>query len=43
MYPVAATATAKPAAERYLAFVRSGEAKPVFERYGFKFLIKPAP
>jgi molybdate transport system substrate-binding protein len=42
-YPVALTANAKPEAARYLAFLRSGAAKAVFERYGFTFLIKPAP
>jgi molybdate transport system substrate-binding protein len=40
-YPVALTATAKPEAERYLNFLRSGVAKTVFETYGFTFLIKP--
>ena len=40
-YPVALTATAKPEAARYLAFLRSGLAKTVFETYGFTFLIKP--
>jgi molybdate transport system substrate-binding protein len=40
-YPVALTANAKPEAARYLAFLRSGVAKAVFETYGFTFLIKP--
>lgn len=40
-YPVAATASAKPAAERYLSFLRSGTAKAIFEKYGFSFLVKP--
>jgi len=40
-YPVALTANAKPEAARYLAFLRSGVAKAVFETYGFSFLIKP--
>jgi molybdate transport system substrate-binding protein len=40
-YPVALTANAKPVAARYLAFMRSGVAKTVFETYGFTFLIKP--
>jgi molybdate transport system substrate-binding protein len=41
IYPVAATATAKPDAAPYLAFLRSGAAKSIFEKYGFTFLIKP--
>jgi molybdate transport system substrate-binding protein len=41
IYPFAATATAKPQAERYLAFLRSAAAKNVFERYGFTVLAKP--
>ena len=41
-YPVAATAASTNAATgRYLAFLRSGAAKAIFEKYGFKFLIKP--
>jgi molybdate transport system substrate-binding protein len=32
---------AKPAAGRYLGFLRSGAAKDIFERYGFTFLIRP--
>jgi molybdate transport system substrate-binding protein len=40
-YPVAATANAKPEADAYLAFLRSGAAKGIFEKYGFSFLIKP--
>lgn len=41
-YPVAATADGKSAATpRYLAFLRSGAAKAIFEKYGFSFLIKP--
>jgi molybdate transport system substrate-binding protein len=40
-YPVAATSTAKPNAAAYLAFLRSQEAKAIFERYGFTFLIRP--
>jgi molybdate transport system substrate-binding protein len=42
VYPVAATATAKPEAESYLAYLRSAAAKAAFERYGFTFLIRPA-
>ena len=41
IYPVAATVTAKPDAEGYLAFLRSSAAKAIFEKYGFTFLIKP--
>jgi molybdate transport system substrate-binding protein len=42
VYPVALTASAKPEAAQYLAFLRSREAKPVFEKYGFTFLPQPA-
>jgi molybdate transport system substrate-binding protein len=41
IYPVAATATAKPEAADYLAFLRSSAAKAIFEKYGFKFLVSP--
>jgi molybdate transport system substrate-binding protein len=41
IYPVAATATAKPEAQRYLDYLRSNTAKMIFETYGFSFLIKP--
>ena len=41
VYPVAATATAKPESAAYLAFLRSGVAKMVFEQYGFTFLVRP--
>ena len=41
VYPVAATSTAKPDAGKYLAFLRTPEAKAIFEKYGFSFLIKP--
>ena len=41
VYPVAATATAKPEAAAYLTFLRSGAAKVVFETYGFSFLVRP--
>jgi molybdate transport system substrate-binding protein len=41
IYPIAATATAKPEAANYLAFLRSDAAKTVFEKYGFTFLNKP--
>jgi len=41
IYPVAATATAKPETADYLAFLRSTAAKNIFDRYGFKFLLSP--
>jgi molybdate transport system substrate-binding protein len=41
IYPVAATATAKPEAADYLAFLRSSAAKAILEKYGFTFLIHP--
>lgn len=41
IYPVAATSTAKADAAKYLAFLRGSEAKTIFEKYGFSFLIKP--
>jgi len=41
VYPVAATVNAKPEAAAYLAFLRSGTAKAVFEQYGFTFLVRP--
>jgi molybdate transport system substrate-binding protein len=41
IYPVAATATAKPEAADYLAFLRSSAAKAIFEKYGFKFMMSP--
>jgi molybdate transport system substrate-binding protein len=41
IYPVALTATARPEALNYIAFLRSNAAKMIFERYGFTFLIKP--
>jgi molybdate transport system substrate-binding protein len=42
IYPVAATATAKPETMSYLAFLRSTAAKNIFEKYGFKFLVSPS-
>jgi len=39
--PVAATVNAKLEANAYLAFLRSGIAKAVFEQYGFTFLVRP--
>jgi molybdate transport system substrate-binding protein len=41
VYPVAATATAKPEAQSYLAYLRSADARTIFEKYGFTFLIRP--
>jgi len=35
VYPVAATVNAKPGTTQYLAFLRSAEAKSIFEGYGF--------
>jgi molybdate transport system substrate-binding protein len=41
IYPVAATATAKPETTDYLSFLRSTAAKTILEKYGFKFLVSP--
>ena len=41
IYPVAATATAKPEAKDYLDYLHSSPAKAVLEKYGFVYLIKP--
>jgi molybdate transport system substrate-binding protein len=41
VYPVAATAGAKPEAGVYLTFLRSAAAKTVFEGYGFTLLARP--
>jgi molybdate transport system substrate-binding protein len=41
IYPVAATVSAKPETNDYLAFLRSTAAKTILEKYGFKFLISP--
>ena len=43
VYPAAATTHAKTEAAPYLAFLRSAAAKPIFESYGFSYLIKTAP
>jgi len=40
-YPAALTASAKPEAAQYLAFLRSTAAKGMFEKYGFTFLVRP--
>jgi molybdate transport system substrate-binding protein len=39
-YPAAATVNAKPDAQKYLQFLHGGEAKAVFEKYGFSYLAK---
>ena len=41
IYPVAATATAKPEANDYMSYLRSQAAKTVLEKYGFVYLVKP--
>ena len=41
IYPVAATTTAKPETNDYLAFLKTSAAKTILEKYGFKFLISP--
>jgi molybdate transport system substrate-binding protein len=41
IYPVAATATAKPEAKEYLNYLHSAAAKAVLEKYGFTYLVKP--
>src|SRR5258708_5919440 len=41
IYPVAATTTAKPEANDYLAYLRSSAAKAALEKYGFTYLIRP--
>ncbi|MEH6951678.1 molybdate ABC transporter substrate-binding protein [Nitrobacter sp. NHB1] len=41
IYPVAATSTAHQGAADYLAFLRSSDAKAIFEKYGFSFLVSP--
>jgi molybdate transport system substrate-binding protein len=42
VYPAALTQTARPAAAPYLDFLRSADAKQIFERYGFTVLQKPS-
>ncbi len=42
IYPVAATATAKPETADYIAFLQSSTARTTFEKYGFTVLIRPA-
>ena len=41
VYPVAATAAAKPEARAYLDYLHSSAAKAVLEKYGFIYLVKP--
>jgi molybdate transport system substrate-binding protein len=41
IYPVALTKEAKPDAAKYVAFLRTAEARVVFERYGFRVLATP--
>jgi molybdate transport system substrate-binding protein len=42
-YPVAATASAsKDSVPKYLAFLRSKQARDIFEKYGFSVLVAPA-
>src|SRR5271154_6741087 len=41
IYPVALTKDAKPNAAQYLAFLRTPDAKAIFERYGFRVLATP--
>jgi len=38
VYPVAATAIASPRAGKYLEFLRSAQARSIFEKYGFTYL-----
>ena len=42
VYPVALTANAKPHAAQYLGFLRSEQAKAVFEAFGFTVLARPS-
>ena len=42
IYPIAATTSKNASADGYLAFLRSAEAKAIFEKFGFSFLNKPA-
>ena len=41
VYPVALTIGAKPDAASYLMFLRTQQARAIFERYGFNVLVKP--
>jgi len=42
IYPVAATASAGNGTDGYLAFLHSQAAKTIFEKYGFRFLVRPS-
>src|SRR5215472_3332288 len=41
IYPVALRGNTKPDAVRYFSFLQTQTAKSVFEKYSFKFLVKP--
>jgi molybdate transport system substrate-binding protein len=42
VYPVAVTAASHNAmAARYVSFLKTSQAKAIFEKYGFRFLVKP--
>jgi molybdate transport system substrate-binding protein len=41
VYPIAATAAAKPEARTYLDYLHSSAAKAVLQKYGFIYLVKP--
>jgi molybdate transport system substrate-binding protein len=43
VYPAAMTVKAKGDAPKYFAFLGSGTALVVFERYGFTYLVKAGP
>jgi molybdate transport system substrate-binding protein len=43
VYPAALTASAKPDAAKFFAFLSSGTALVFFERYGFTYLVKAGP
>jgi len=43
VYPIAATATARPEADAYLSYLHSAPARAVFDWYGFFLLIPPIP
>jgi molybdate transport system substrate-binding protein len=43
IYPAAATKNAKPERAKYLAFLKTGTAQVLFEKYGFTYLVKAGP
>jgi molybdate transport system substrate-binding protein len=43
VYPAALTASAKPDAAKFFAFLSSGTALVFFERHGFTYLVKAGP